>query len=126
MIEPAVAMSSSVYLRGGAHATNGNFSSRLTLCEITLRALFIFVLMLSALSADARIYRSHQAIAEFKRLEPCPSTGWPRGRCPGYVIDHVVPLCAGGPDVAANMQWQTVADAKLKDRAEWAQCRRLP
>lgn len=54
---------------------------------------------------------------------PCPATGQGRGSCPGYVIDHVVPLCAGGPDHPGNMLWQTVAEAKVKDRAEAAQCR---
>jgi hypothetical protein len=40
------------------------------------------------------------------------------------VIDHVNPLCAGGPDHPSNMQWQTVADAKIKDRAERRMCRK--
>jgi hypothetical protein len=33
-------------------------------------------------------------------------------------------LCAGGADDAANMQWQSVEDAKIKDRAEREQCRK--
>jgi hypothetical protein len=36
----------------------------------------------------------------------------------GYIIDHVKSLCAGGPDDPGNMQWQTVSDAKVKDREE--------
>lgn len=68
--------------------------------------------------------RSHAAVAAFKRQAPCPATSSPRGPCPGYVVDHVQPLCAGGADHPANMQWQTVADAKVKDRAERAQCRK--
>lgn len=78
---------------------------------------------LVAQDADAKIPRSSSAKAEFKRLQPCPSTGRPCGACPGYIIDHVVPLCAGGPDAPGNMQWQTVEAAKLKDRAERRQCR---
>ena len=74
--------------------------------------------------ADAHSHRSHRVIAEFKREQPCPATGQPRGPCAGYVIDHVVPLCAGGADAAENMQWQSVADAKAKDRLEAAQCRK--
>lgn len=74
--------------------------------------------------ADAA-QRSHAARTEFKRAHPCPATGQPRGACPGYVVDHVIPLCAGGPDAAHNMQWQTVAEAKVKDRQEAAQCRAL-
>ncbi len=51
-------------------------------------------------------------------------TGYPHGR-PGYVIDHIVPLCAGGADAVGNMQWQTRADARVKDRQERALCRRV-
>ncbi len=65
-----------------------------------------------------RIARSTAAKNAFKREHPCPLTGRPRGACPGYVIDHVVALKRGGPDTPANMQWQTVKDAKAKDRWE--------
>ena len=37
---------------------------------------------------------------------------------PGYVIDHVKPLECGGADDPANMQWQTIADGKAKDKTE--------
>jgi hypothetical protein len=40
------------------------------------------------------------------------------GACPGYVVDHIIPLKRGGADEPANMQWQTVAEAKAKDRIE--------
>jgi hypothetical protein len=33
-------------------------------------------------------------------------------------VDHVVPLKRGGSDSPPNMQWQTAADAKAKDRVE--------
>lgn len=69
--------------------------------------------------------RSHAARAEFQRQHPCPETGEPRGPCPGYVIDHVQPLCAGGPDAPENMQWQMVEDGKAKDRKERRQCAAL-
>jgi len=40
-----------------------------------------------------------------------------------YGKDHIVPLCAGGADSPSNMQWQTVEEAKIKDREERAQCK---
>jgi len=48
-------------------------------------------------------------------------TGYPHGR-PGYVVDHIVPPCAGGADAPSNMQWQSVGEAKAKDRTERASC----
>jgi hypothetical protein len=44
--------------------------------------------------------------------------GRPNGACPGYVVDHIVPLKRGGADGPGNMQWQTAAEAKAKDRVE--------
>ena len=35
-----------------------------------------------------------------------------------YIVDHVVPLACNGPDRPSNMQWQTIAEAKAKDRWE--------
>jgi len=48
-------------------------------------------------------------------------TGYPHGR-PGYVIDHIVPLACGGLDSPWNMQWQTMAEARAKDRVERKGC----
>jgi hypothetical protein len=76
-------------------------------------------------SAEARCARSHAVRAAFQRLHPCPSTGQTVGACPGYVFDHIVPLCAGGADSVANLQYQTIAAGKIKDRAERALCRKL-
>lgn len=65
-----------------------------------------------------RIQRSTAAKRSFQRQKPCPSTASTRGRCPGYVVDHVKPLECGGADAPFNMQWQTTADSKAKDRTE--------
>jgi hypothetical protein len=62
--------------------------------------------------------RNPEVPREFQRQHPCPSTGKTTGGCPGWVRDHVVPLCKGGADHPSNMQWQTVKDAKAKDRWE--------
>lgn len=66
--------------------------------------------------------RSRAAKAEFQRQHPCPTSGKPRGACPGFIIDHVLPLCAGGADAPSNMQWQTSADARMKDQREAREC----
>lgn len=86
-----------------------------------LRLLLPLIVAVCAMPAQA-MPRSKAARAEFVRSHPCPATGHKRGACPGYVVDHVVPLCAGGPDHHTNMQWQTVAAAKAKDREEARQC----
>ncbi|MDE3165953.1 MAG: HNH endonuclease [Acidobacteriota bacterium] len=62
--------------------------------------------------------RSGPAKRTFQKAHPCPATGRTSGACPGYVIDHVVPLKRGGADAPGNMQWQTKAAAKAKDKAE--------
>jgi hypothetical protein len=48
-------------------------------------------------------------------------TGYPHGR-KGYVVDHIKPLACGGKDEPSNMQWQTTAAAKVKDKTERKGC----
>jgi hypothetical protein len=69
-----------------------------------------------------RIKRNKAAKAAFERESSCPSTGKTSGRCPGYVVDHVNPLECGGADAPSNMQWQTIADGKAKEKTE-RECR---
>lgn len=76
------------------------------------------ILLLYFRSGSIHHLRSHAATLAFQRTHPCPATGKTYGACPGFVKDHIVALCRGGPDVAANLQWQTVAEAKAKDRWE--------
>ena len=66
---------------------------------------------------NGRIKGSAAAKREFMK-----QTGYANGR-KGYVVDHIVPLECGGADVSSNMQWQTIAEAKIKDRTE-RNCRR--
>jgi hypothetical protein len=63
-------------------------------------------------------HRSSTAVSRFRRANPCPSTGRTKGACPGYVVDHVCPLSCCGIDGVQNLQWQTKAAAKAKDRVE--------
>lgn len=86
-------------------------------------ALLGLLLLVSACAAAPE--RSSAVAAAFQRAHPCPVTGRAKGPCPGWVRDHKVPLCAGGTDHPSNMQWQTVAAAKAKDRGEWRECRVL-
>lgn len=90
--------------------------------SLRLSAILCLVLALPALAEPVR--RDQAERGAFKRANPCPSTGQRRGACPGYVIDHVKPLCAGGPDQRDNMQWQTVADGLEKDKWERRLCRK--
>lgn len=86
----------------------------------TIVALLFFIFSSGACEA-----RSAAAVRAFKRDNPCPSTNRITGPCPGHVVDHIEPLCAGGADKPENMQWQTVAAAKVKDKEEWRTCREL-
>ena len=84
-----------------------------------IAAALLAVLSCSAASAA---HRSSSAKHHFRQQHPCPTNPSPSGRCPGYVIDHVVPLACGGADDPSNMQWQTTAAAKAKDRWERKGC----
>ena len=68
--------------------------------------------------ANGKIKRDPAARRNFQRQHPCPATGKTTGACPGYVADHVMPLKRGGADSPENMRWQTVAEARAKDRIE--------
>jgi len=84
----------------------------------------LILLALAMLAADAAA-RSAAEVRAFKHEHPCPATGNHRGACPGWIVDHIVPLCAGGADDPGNMQWQTKQDALAKDRQEWRTCRQM-
>ena len=85
----------------------------------TLLAIILLALSLSSFARDPSQVRA------FRKLNACPATKLYTGACPGYVVDHIIPLCAGGPDAPRNMQWQTRAKSLIKDRLEWETCRNL-
>lgn len=82
-------------------------------------ALALLLAFAPAHAAD-RSYKTRKA---FMLEHPCPATGEVKGPCPGYVADHIIPLCAGGLDEPWNLAWQTVEDGKAKDRIEVRECR---
>ena len=73
--------------------------------------------------------RKQATVLQFKRAYPCPGeqNAYQRAhlQCPGYVVDHIIPLCACGRDHIENLQWQTKADAAAKDVLERQQCAAL-
>jgi hypothetical protein len=86
--------------------------------------IFALIVAVASTPLAAREHRSREVTREFQHEYPCPSTGKTTGACPGYRKDHIVPLACGGPDAVSNLQWQTVAAAKAKDRWELRACGR--
>lgn len=76
-----------------------------------------------ALPCSAAESRSFRAEVLFRLQSPCPATGETSGECKGYVIDRVIPVACGGAEEPSNMQWQTLAEAREKDRWEKIGCR---
>jgi hypothetical protein len=91
--------------------------------RIVAVCLLVLASILLSRPANAETKRDPHQRVLFMKQHPCPANGKTRGSCPGYVVDHIKPLCAGGPDRPSNMQWQTVAQGKAKDRAERAECK---
>ena len=71
---------------------------------------------------NGKIARDRVSVTQFKRANPCPATGLSRGACVGYIVDHIIPLCACGLDRPQNMQWQTYKASKAKDAYEVRLC----
>ena len=76
-----------------------------------------------ARAADGSIKRSSAVLAAFQRQHPCPATGSTKGACPGWQLNHVVPLACGGCDAVWNLDWmpvetKTCAQPWCRDRWE--------
>lgn len=76
-----------------------------------------------ARDAQGRIVRNRAMLRQFARDFPCPSTGRHETSCPGWDIDHVIPLACGGADKPKNLQWlpdaiKSAAGKLPKDRWE--------
>jgi len=87
-----------------------------------MKYLLLTALLLS-FCAQAEQHRNQKAKISFKHHNPCPSTGLNKGSCPNYIIDHIKPIACGGADSPENMQWQTKAEAKAKDKWERNECK---
>ena len=91
------------------------------------RLLIGLVLAGLALSAAAR---DPAQVRAFRKAHPCPATAMTTGACPGYVVDHIIPLClqphiSEPLDRPGNMAWQERAESLKKDRAERQLCASL-
>ncbi|NDZ11464.1 HNH endonuclease [Variovorax sp. WS11] len=75
-------------------------------------------------AVEARIPRDRAEVRAFRAENPCPSTGLRRGRCDGWQVDHVEPLCAGGADKRANLQWISTEDHRFKTYVDVRECRK--
>lgn len=81
--------------------------------------------------AQGRILRRADVLAAFRKLYACPATGRHAGACPGWAIDHIIPLSEGGCDAVRNLQWlpreiKSCASPACKDRWEREVYRRQP
>lgn len=91
-----------------------------------MKLLLALALALACAIPAAAADRSRAVRAEFQRQQPCPATGAKRGACPGYQADHKTPLCIGGKDEAANLQWLDVDAHKAKTKSDVRLCRVHP
>jgi len=87
-----------------------------------LRLQIVGALLILLASSTGAAERSQAERLAFQRAEPCPANAQRRGPCPGYVVDHIIPLCAGGADRQENMQWQPLAESLIKDSEERQHC----
>lgn len=87
------------------------------------RAWTLLLFAVAGIGVATAADRSRALRAEFQRLNPCPSTGKPRGACPGYHVDHREALVCGGRDELRNLQWLPVAEHREKTRVEVKLCR---
>lgn len=84
----------------------------------------LLIALLLSLPAFAKIPRDKAQVRAFRNEHPCPATGLKRGACPGWHVDHIIALCAGGEDHPRNMQWITKEDHRFKTLVDVRECRK--
>jgi hypothetical protein len=72
----------------------------------------VFIIFMALVGQTDASCRSQTQVHKFEKQQ-----GYPKGR-PGYVVDHVCALACGGVDDPSNMQYQTYAEGKAKDKWE--------
>lgn len=77
-----------------------------------MKTLFILLLLFQT-------PRNSTEVRKFEKL-----TGG-KGKHIGQVVDHKIPLCAGGPNSIDNMRWETLLESYKKDSFERALCREM-
>lgn len=75
-----------------------------------------------ARDASGQIIRSSAVLRDFKKLHPCPLDVLglrpePLPSCPGWILDHPLPLACGGCDVVGNLQW--LPEAMWRAKSLW-------
>lgn len=85
-----------------------------------MRIAMLLPLILASTGALAKpitgeIVRDPAQPREFMKTHLCPTTELLKYPCPGYVVDHILPLKCGGKDSPDNMQLQTIAEGRRKD-----------
>ncbi len=53
------------------------------------------------------IIRSTKVKNAYRKIHPCPANGSTNGAeaCPGWAINHIIPMASGGCDSVINMAW---------------------
>lgn len=56
-------------------------------------------------TVSGSISRDPTVTYAFRKVWKCPVTKLTTGPCPGWSIDHIIPLANGGCDAVWNLQW---------------------
>jgi hypothetical protein len=81
--------------------------------EVVMKKFVLALAIIAGITAPAFADgRSPPAVRQFVRENPPPG---PRS---DYVVDHINPLRNGGTNDKSNLQWQTIPDARAKDRID--------
>lgn len=88
-----------------------------------MQKLLATLLALTLTAVATALPRDAQQKAEFRKGNPCPSSGSTSGPCSGYQVDHKKALMNGGKDHPNNMQWLAEPQHKAKTKEDFAACK---